>query len=231
MNKIKALDISELRIKLDQINEQIISGLKTRSKYPLNSNVFTEIFADNKTWFMYRLKKEQDLDSEYGRFLYNDQSPIIYSKKELAKSLVKAPAKKEGIPPVRIDFSKRIIEAYKKILVDLCEHTEDRATYGETTKQDVENILLYNERIIGVGEQVAGYKMQKNPNLIKLKDPEKIRKELVVVEREKEVINKTLAVAEKYELKNSSSVKKFLTELINITTDAEIQMILHANKV
>ena len=230
MHRIKTLDISELRIRLDQINEQIMSGLKTRSMFPLNSNTFTEIFSDGKTWFMYRLKKEQDLDSEYGRYLYYNQSPLIYSKRELAKSLVKAAVKVEGVVPVRIDLSARMIDSYKKVLEELCEHKEDRGTYGETTKQDVDNILLYNERVIGLGEQVAGYKMQKNPNLIKIKNPQELRKELVVAEREKEVINKTQTIAKEYGLKNTFALERFFMELIDITKEAEVEMILHAGR-
>ncbi|MFA6268344.1 MAG: hypothetical protein WCW13_04355 [archaeon] len=230
MVKLKAIDINDLRVKLDQMNEQIISGLKTRSRFPLNIGTFKQNFADGKTWFSYRLKKEQDIDSEFGRFLYPDQSPIIYSKEELAKPRINRTITSEGIEQVQIDIHKEIINMYHEILEKLCEKKEDIANYGETTKQDVENIILYNERIVGIGEQVAGYKMQNNPELLKLKDPEEIRKKLINPKREQEVIDKMIAITKKYELDHVEEIKKFAQKIINLTTEVEVKRILAAAK-
>ncbi|MFA5931573.1 MAG: hypothetical protein WC821_04660 [archaeon] len=226
----KAIDINELRTKLDQINELIIIGLKNRSRFPLNTGTFIEKFSGKESWFLYRLKKEQSIDAEFGRYLYNDQSPIIYSKKQLSKSKVKSPAKVEGIKQEPVDVSKEIIALYKEMLFELCEHKEDKATYGETTKMDVDNILLYTERIVGLGEQVAGYKMQQNPTILKLTKSEDIRKHLVNLEREKEVIDKTVAIAQKYGITNTNAIRKFTQKIIDITTEVEIKRILSKRK-
>ncbi|MEK6959289.1 MAG: hypothetical protein AABW59_04565, partial [archaeon] len=75
-----AIDIAELRIKIDQLSEKIMSGLKTRSRLPLNEGTFSKEFSEGMTWFMYRLKKDQDLDSEFGRFLYYDQHTLVFEK-------------------------------------------------------------------------------------------------------------------------------------------------------
>jgi chorismate mutase len=227
MSEEKAIDIKELRIRLDQMNELIIIGLKTRSNFPFNSKTFSETFAENKSWFLYRLKKEQDLDAEYGRFLYNDQNPIYYTKEELSRPLIKGPARIEGITQASISVHEELIENYRKILGEICEKKEDRGTYGETTKLDVENIILQHARVVGLGAQVAGYKMQENPNLRKINDAAKLRKELVVPEREKEVVEKMAHIAEKYELKNILAVKRFAQRMIDLTTEAEIRRILN----
>ncbi len=220
-------DISELRIKIDQINEKLISGLKDRLRYPLNKKTFKEEFCNGFTWFEYRLKKEQDIDSEFGRFLYYDQQPFIFSKKNLARSKIKNLSVK-GLKPVEIDLSKQIINLYKKTLIKLCENKENVASYGETTKLDVENILTINERTVAIGQQVAAYKINTELDLKKLKNAKEIRKRLIKPAREKEVINKMLILAKKYGIKNDKIIKSFSKELIKITLDAEVYFILHS---
>jgi chorismate mutase len=225
--KEKAIDIGELRIKIDQLNEKMISGLKTRSRFPLNKKIFSEEFNAGNTWIMYRLKKEQSLDSEFGRYLYYDQHPFIFSKEDLSPSKIKIHENK-GFLPINIDFSKKIMNLYKKTINELCEHCEDRVSYGETTKIDVENILTLNERTVAIGEQVAGYKITKNPELLKLKTSKKIRKALIMPKREKDVIQKMKKIAQKYDLGNDKWVKNFAKALIDITLDSEVNFILNS---
>jgi chorismate mutase len=223
-----AIEITDLRIKIDQLNERILSGLKTRSRFSLNQGTFRESFADGKTWFMYRLKKEQDLDAEFGRFMYNDQAPFIFSKEEIAKSKVSISANNNGIKQIQIDISKEILDLYKEILYSICQPGEDKNNFGETTKLDVEIILALNERIVGVGEQVAGYKMQANPEIIKITNKEELKKALYVPEREKEVIERMGKVAEKYGLTNIEQMKEFARRIIELTKEVEMQRILRA---
>jgi chorismate mutase len=221
-----AIDIVDLRIKLDQLNERFISGLKNRSRFPINKQTFNEIFADGKTWFLYRLKKEQDIDAEFGRFLFMDQSPFIYSKHELSKPKLENKVNSQGVEQVPIDVSKKVLDIYLRMLYQVCPQQEDRATYGETTKQDVENILTLNERIVGIGEQVAGYKTQTNPDLLRIKDEEELRKALVSHEREKEVILFTAKIAERYGLSNVEQIKDFAKEIIDLTTEVQVKRIM-----
>lgn len=227
--KKKVLDIKELRIKIDQLNEKIISGLKDRSRFPTNFGVFKKNFYNDMTWFEYRLKKEQDLDSEFGRFLYYDQQPFIFSKKDLLKSKIKSPINK-GLKPIEIDLSKKIIKLYKNTINNICKKEEDISSYGETVKLDVENILTLNERTVGIGEQVAAYKISSEPELLSLKNKNEIRKNLIKPQREIEVIKKTKSIAKKYGIKKNDFVKNFAKELIEITLDAEVHFILNSKK-
>jgi len=70
------VELTDLRIKIDQLNTSIISGLKDRSRYTLNKDVFEKEFFDGMSWFLYRLKEEQNVDSKFGRFLYCEQHPF-----------------------------------------------------------------------------------------------------------------------------------------------------------
>ena len=227
--KNQVVDIGDLRIKIDQLNQKIISGLKDRSRYPLNLGVFEKEFYSKMTWFEYRLKKEQDLDSEFGRFLYYDQQPFLFSKRELSPSKINDPINK-GLKPVELDLSKKILSLYKETLVNLCENKEDVSTYGETVKLDVENILTLNERNVGLGEQVAAYKISTEPNLLDLKTAKEVRQKLVKPQREVDVITKAANISEKYGIENIDFMKKFAKDLIEITLDAEVHFILNSKK-
>lgn len=226
----KKADLADLRIKLDQMTEQIVSGLKHRSKFLLNEKVFTQKFFGGKTWFLYRLKAEQNVDAEFGRYLYSNQHPFIFSLEGLSKPKIARHAPKLGLKRIRIDLSEEIICAYREVLKEICENREEGDNYGSTAKLDVENILLYNERILGIGEQVAAYKLRQNPEIKKIKSKEKIRKLLVVPKRECEVLERARKIASKYEIKNPKAVVKFVKKIINLTTEAEIRYVLESEK-
>ncbi len=210
----------------DYLTEQIILGLKNRSKFPINLQTFCEIFRDNKTWFMYRLKKEQDLDSEFGRYLYNQQSPFMFKREELSKPLVKDVPLKEGFIGPELNHSKQIVDLYKKMLYEICASEDNTSTYGETTKLDVDLILILNERLISFGQQVAWTKFSTISDLSKEIDPEKIRSIIVSSERESDVIKHSTMLAQKYGLTNIESIRDFTKILIDFTTQIEIETIL-----
>ena len=226
----KPLELVELRMRADYLTEQLILGLRNRSKFPLNSQIFSEIFHDNKTWFMYRLKKEQDLDAEFGRYLYNQQDPFIFKKDELSKPLLKETITDAGFGGVALDHSKEIIDLYRKMLYEICSNDDIRSTYGETTKIDVDNVLLLNERLVSFGQQIAWTKLNTISHLAKETDSEKIREILVSKDREIEIIKHASLMAQKYGLTNIESLKDFIKVLIDFTTQIEIETVLAIGK-
>ena len=219
-------DLENLRIKIDQMNNKLLSLISTRINYSLNQETFSKEFFDGKSWFLYRLKKEQDLDSEFGRFLYNDQLPFIFKKEELIGSKI-SKTDNLRINPIEIDLSEKIIKLYKKLLQGLCETKEKINTYGETTKLDVEIILTINERTTAIGEHVSAFKLQNEPQLKNLLE-EEVRNNLVKPEREVEVTENIIATAKKYGIKNETLMKEFAKDLIEITLDSEVAFILNS---
>jgi len=207
------------------MNGKLLSLVSTRMNYPLNIKTFEEEFADRKTWFLYRLQREQDLDSEFGRFLYNDQMPFVFKKDELAKAKI-SNLENKGIAPIEIDLSEKIIQLYKKLLSGLCESKEDKGTYGETTKLDVEIVLTINERTTAIGEHVSAFKLQNEPRLKDL-SKEEIKANLINQDREVEVINNIVKTAKKYGIENEELMKEFARDLIDITLDSEVHFILN----
>ena len=132
-------------------------------------------------------------------------------------------APKEGI-------EKEIIESYKKILSKICENREDESTYNASMKIDAEHILLYKKRVIILGEQVAEYKLSQNPSLSNLNKTKEIEKQLIVPQREKELISNAVKLSEKYKIKNIDSVKSFIKDIIKLNTKVQVQKILNMNK-
>ena len=131
---------------------------------------------------------------------------------------------------LKIDMSKEIMTLYKKVLIELCPKGEQKETYGETTKLDVENILEINERILGLGEQVAYFKINQDPSLLDITSKEEIRGKLLVPARENEVIDKTVLLAQKHEISNIFAIKELTKKIIELTTVAEIEFIQKAQK-
>jgi chorismate mutase len=224
------LDLTELRIRLDQVTEQIVSGLKDRSRFLVNRGVFTKEFFDGKTWVTYRLKREQGVDSEFGRYLYFDQHPIIFNVTELDAPKFRRKVPDAPVKKIDLDFSSQIIKAYEEVVTAICGAGENEDTYGATAKIDAGNILLLNERIIGLGEQVAFYKLEKNKGLLKLSNISEIKKNLINPKREKEVVASAVKIAKRYGIKNPKAVGVFMQKIIDLTTEAETEYILKSKK-
>jgi len=224
---MQTLSIEDLRNRIDKMDDKLLALISTRIKYPLNRSTFEEEFSDKQSWFLYRLKKEQDLDSEFGRFLYNDQIPFVYKKEELKEAKIPAP-KNSGLNPIDLDLSEKIIPIYQRLLETLCvDKKNDTATFGETTKLDVEILLTINERTTAIGEHVSAFKLESEPELKSL-SAEEIRKKLIKPEREKEVIDSVQTTAEKYGIRNNEAIKEFTKGLIEITLDSEVEFILNS---
>jgi len=128
-----------------------------------------------------------------------------------------------------LDLSKDIITLYKNTLKQLCKKGENIECYGEVVKLDVNNILLINERTVGMGEQVANYKIENDPILATLKTAKEIQNKLINVDREKAVIAIMKDKAQKLDL-DTKIITGFAKELIQITLKAETEFILRQQR-
>jgi chorismate mutase len=224
------IDLNDIRVRLDQQTERIISGLKDRSRYLSNHGVFDKPFAEGLSWFGYRLREEQSLDSAFGRYDFEDQHPILFKKEALTQPKIRRARQEQQLIPVSIDFSLKIIQFYKELLNKICRQGEDPNTYGETVKLDVNNVLCLYERICGIGPYVAESKLRRDHSLAYVVDPEDIRVRLVHSRREEEVIEKAFQIAERYEMPNPESVRWVFRRIIDLTLDDEVAYIQAVQK-
>jgi len=124
------------------------------------------------------------------------------------------------------NIEKEISKEYQKIIKKLCKRKENTATYLQTAKIDSKNIELLKERIIHLGEQVAGYKLFEDSSLANLSTEKEILRKLTIPKREKEVIQNVLKLAKKYKIKNINAVKKFVQIIIKLTKKVQVQKVL-----
>lgn len=222
-----AVKIDNLRLKLDQMSERIVSGLKDRSRYPVCNGVFLEEFCNNMTWFKYRLFREQSLDAEFGRYEFEDQHPLLFTKDQLAMPKRSRPHEDLGIARVEVDNGASILSLYRDTLGKICKPGEEPDNYGEIAKLDVSNVLTLYERICGFAAKVAEYKIDKEPRTLHF-ESEFLRSYLTDSEREKQVIDYAMALARKEQLPNPDVMSEFFRIIINRTLDLEVEYILKA---
>ncbi|OGV66217.1 MAG: hypothetical protein A2283_06745 [Lentisphaerae bacterium RIFOXYA12_FULL_48_11] len=224
-----AAKIDHLRLKLDQMSERIVSGLKDRSRYLVNNGVFLEEFCNGMTWFKYRLFREQSLDSEFGRYEFEDQHPLLFKKDQLASPKRPRPHSDLGIVLVPIDNGPEILNMYRDIVGKICQIGETSDNYGEIAKLDVSNVLTLHERICGFAAKVAEYKIEKEPRTLHF-DPDFLRSYLTDTEREKQVMDYALTLARKEQLPNAEVMPTFFRTIIDKTLDLEVDYILKAGE-
>jgi chorismate mutase len=218
-----AINLDEIRYKRDRLTSIIVSGLNDRSRYKLNQTIFTETFGNTKkTWFQYRLLMEQNLDAQFGRFKFSDQQPILFSPDELDKPMTNITPPATDVKPFSSPegISIKIMDLYRSILPEICKEGEDRSQYGETVKCDVSNILLYNERVIGIGKFVAESKIQRDPSILSAETDKEIREKLVVKSIEDRVVADARCFAEACKL-NPDRIESFFRDMMSLTVDIE----------
>jgi len=221
--------IDNLRLKLDQMSERIVSGLKDRSRYPISNGVFLEEFSNGMTWFKYRLFREQSLDAEFGRYEFEDQHPLLFKKDQLASPKRPRPHTDLGITHVEIDNGAQILNLYRDVIGKICKPGEDADNYGEIAKLDVSNVLTLYERICGYAAKVAEFKINKEPRTLHF-EAEFLRSYLTDVEREQQVMDYALTLARKEQFPNPEIMPGFFRTIIDRTLDLEVDYILKASE-
>lgn len=226
-----AIDLNDIRIRLNQQTEKIISGFKDRSRYLLNNGIYTHQFYNGRTWFEHRLFRDQCTDSEFGRYEFDDQRPILFRKEDLTRPVVKRDHPKGDLISVDIQIGRKVVDLYRKVLPHICKSGEDVLSYGETAKTDSSNVLSLHERICGLGPFVAESKLQKDPSISFVLDVDELRARLVDLKREEEVIENAVSIAKSYGLPGAEIMRLLFRGIIDLTLEVEIRYILlHGQK-
>lgn len=220
------VDICEIRIKLDQMTESIISLVKDRSRYKLNKKVYIKnaIPIKNKkdiSFFEFALEGLEKYHASLGRYLFPDQEPLIL--KFVFQPSVKRIVPESPILKVKIDLAKRIINFYLKFLEKLCFRGDDPLSYGETVWCDAKIVQTLGERI-NLGKYVAEAKLKENPDLGKIKNRNELEKELRILEREREVLKRAKKIAKKYKL-DPKLIEELFKWLMKETLKVEVEYI------
>ena len=217
------LQLSDLRIKLDQTTERIVSRLKDRSRFKLNKPVY---LADAITiagrigisFLEFALEGLEQYHATLGRYNYPDQHPLVSS--HLSPISVTRERIDSQISKVQIDLRADIISFYVKLLHELCQDAEDAATFGETAYVDADLIELLNERI-NLGRYVAESKLRTDPAIAEIRDTDLLTERLREHTREKQVLQKARLIALRYDL-DLKVAEKLFSWIIQETVKVEV---------
>lgn len=199
------LQLNDLRIRLDQMTERIVSRLKDRSRFPLNGPVYrtdgVPIAGRTGISFLeYSLEGLERYHASLGRFNYPDQFPVFSShlpETPVTRTVLGTPS----LPRLQISIKEALLGYYQReLLPRLCAPGNKPDMYGETVYVDADLLQILHERI-NVGRYVAQAKVDSAPEILSFVDDyARVERELKVPEREEALIRSVRAVAERYAL-------------------------------
>ena len=197
------IDLGELRVRLDQMTERIVSRLKDRSRFPLNEACYRVeaipiVGRGGISFLQFSMEGLEAYHASLGRFDYPDQYPVL--DLDLPPSPVTRVVTQPGVSRRAISIGDGLISFYLATLPHLCAAGDDPNTYGETVYADADLLQLINERI-NVGRYVAEAKIASDPSLLDVRhDAERVAERLKDERREAALLTAVEGIAARYEL-------------------------------
>lgn len=217
-------DLAEVRIRLDQMTERILSRLKDRSRFPQNLAVYepNAIPIEGRSGISlldFSLEGLERYHGSLGRYSFPDQYPL-FSGQEYESPVVRAIAKSET-PKLQIALKDSLLAHYGTIVRTICEPGEDSSTFGETVYIDADLLTLLHERI-NIGRHIAAAKYASNPKLADiLDDPLAVNAALRDVPREEKLLVSVEASANRYDL-DPAAARSVFQWIMKETLDLEV---------
>lgn len=196
-------DLAEVRIRLDQMTERILSRLKDRSRFPQNPAVYRAggVPIEGRTgisFLDFSLEGLERYHGSLGRYAFPDQYPL-FSGQVYESPVVRTIASSET-PKILIELKDDLLVFYQDVVAMLCTAGDDVSTYGETVYIDADLLTLLHERI-NIGRHIAAAKYSSNPGLRDiLGDSPALSDALRDVVREQALLTSVEASANRYDL-------------------------------
>jgi chorismate mutase len=223
-------NLEDLRIRLDQASERIVSRLKDRSRLPLNWPVYSPdaVPISGRTgisFLQFAIEGLEAYHASLGRYEYRDQHPI------LSRVLPRSPILRAGtgtdlsdidMSDIETRISSEMLSFYCGIVPELCREGDDPKTYGETVYVDADLLELMHERIDTIGRYVAHSKFESTPEILQHSDDDQaLVLALRNIKREDIVVDKAKETAARYNL-DPKVTERVFRWLIKETTDVEV---------
>lgn len=205
-------ELSEIRIRLDQMTERIISRLKDRSRFPRNSTVYLPGGVPLRgrkgiSFLEFALEGLEAYHSSLGRYEYPDQYPLFSA--EMPGSPASRTVNIAALPRLLINIKEDLLAFHSETVERICQEGDDPGTYGETVYLDADLLQLLNERI-NIGRYVAEAKMAADPSLsASLKDGKQLAARLTDAAREEILIGRVREISRRYELPEEAAESVF----------------------
>ncbi|MCS7056053.1 MAG: hypothetical protein NZM18_07790 [Thermoflexales bacterium] len=221
------MNLTELRAKLDRLNEQIVGRFKDRSWFVLNEAVYTPgaIHIEgrpNLSLMEWSLEGLERYHASLGRFDVPDQHPLM--PQVIVPSPVRRKLDLPRLPAIASPPRDQLIQFYISILPRLCRPGDDPHYYGETAYADADLLARINERIY-LGAFVAHSKLERDPAMLQLAgQPDALRSALRDPRRESDVVAQARDAARRYAL-NEDLMAEVFGWIIEQTLDLEVRFV------
>ena len=217
------MDLAEVRIRLDQMTERIISRLKDRSRFPVNPSVYTPgavpiAGRDGISFLDFSIEGLERYHGSLGRYAFPDQFPLSGGTFDTP---VRRAVDTESAPRIEIPIHDELLAFYRRTIDRLCLDGDKPGTWGETVYIDADLLQLLHERI-NIGRQVATAKAETNASLSEiLQDRQALSEALRDRAREEKLLEAVEATARRYEL-DPLVVRQVFVWIIETTLDLEV---------
>jgi len=212
-----------IRPGLDILANEIIIGLKKRSRFTANAPVYLPglvIPYPEQTLLHYELSRVEQCHAELGRYSFTSQDS--FTDVSGVDNVIDRNAPDSPVRAMASGVGQRIIEFYNTWINQYCENATNPGTFGETVTADVAVLLSIMERV-NLGKQVAESKYVELTDEFKATggDRDAMLKLIVRKDREQKVIELSRSLARHYELSEASAVSVF-EFMIDVTVDIEV---------
>ncbi|NKC16252.1 MAG: hypothetical protein GKR94_29825 [Gammaproteobacteria bacterium] len=218
------LDLNHsIRPGLDILANEIIIGLKKRTRFPRNREIYQPGLVQEHTQLSllhYELHAMERVHAELGRYTYADQEPFT-DVGGVAPVLARA-APPSPIQPMRSNVGSKVIAYYLNWVEVGCEEGTDADSFGETVTADVSALLAIMERV-NLGKFVAESKFQEAPERFHTTGGDRAGLKALIVKKDRETKVYELArkLAQHYAFNAEQAVALF-DFMIKTTVDIEI---------
>ena len=212
-----------IRPGLDILANEIVIGLKKRSRFVTNSPVYVPglvISQPDTSLLMYELSRIEQCHAELGRYSFAAQD--AYTDVSGVDNVLDRTAPESPVHQMASGVGQRIIEFYLGWIRTNCEDAVESTTYGETVTADVTALLAIMERV-NLGKQVAESKFTELTDefVATNGDRDAMLSLIVRKDRERSVIELAENLARHYDLPEEASVSVFKF-MIEVTVDIEV---------
>src|SRR5258708_7051218 len=197
------MQLGELRVRLDQMTDRIVSRLKDRSRFPLNAAVYRVDAVPIRgrsgiSFLQFALEGLEAYHASLGRYDFPDEAPLFTTPTPTATAT--RTVTRPHVARLRLNRRDDLLAFYEEILRRLCPPGDDTNTYGETVYVDSDLLELINERI-NVGRYVAQVKAERDPSILAaVDDPARLEAELRDPAREETLVRIARGIAARYEV-------------------------------
>ncbi len=223
----RPIELGELRVRLDQMTERIVSRFKDRSRFPLNEPVYrpggVQIHGRSGTSLLqFAIEGLEAYHASLGRYDDPDQYPL--SGLNLPPSSAERVVTPAPLPRLSINSSEGLISFYQDLLSRYCAPEDNPNTYGQTVYIDADLLQLIHERV-NIGRYVAEVKSRSDPTVLQSRDNhDLLLSKLKDTAREESLVSRARQVAQAYEL-NPELAEQAFRWMIDKTLDIEIAYI------